>query len=315
MAEIIDGKAIARELDEKTKAEIDALVAAGRPRPGLAVILVGQDPASEVYVRRKIKACEKVGLRSFHHQLPAETSQQDLLALIDRLNADPDVHGVLCQVPLPEHIDTRTILGAIDPGKDVDGFHPVNVGRLSTGTGGIVPCTPLGVMMLLDTVIDDYEGIDAVVIGKSNIVGKPIAMLLLEREATVTVTHIYTANLPEIARKADVIVAAAGAPELVKGDWVKPGAVVIDVGITRIMGPDGKEKLVGDVKFDEVQHARAVTPVPGGVGPMTIACLLHNTVQAAKAMAEGPVVDTSDPFHDAPVLSLIYGAGEGGARD
>ena len=315
MAAIIDGRAVARELDEKTKAEVDALVAAGKPRPGLAVILLGHDPASEVYVRRKIKACEKVGLRSFEHRLPTETTQHALLTLIARLNADPEVHGILCQVPLPDHIDTRTVLGAIDPDKDVDGFLPVNVGRLSSGTGGIVPCTPLGVLMLINTVIPDLTGVDAVVIGKSNIVGKPIAMLLLEREATVTVTHIYTENLPEIARKADVIVAAAGAPELVKGDWVKPGAVVIDVGITRIMGEDGKEKLVGDVKFDEVQHARAVTPVPGGVGPMTIACLLHNTVQAAKAQAEGPVDDGLDPFHDAPDRSLIYGAGEGARAD
>jgi methylenetetrahydrofolate dehydrogenase (NADP+) / methenyltetrahydrofolate cyclohydrolase len=308
MAQIIDGRAVARELDEKTKTEVDAIVAAGKPRPGLAVILVGHDPASEVYVRRKMKACKNVGLRSFEHRLPGETSQDALLTLIARLNADPEVHGILCQVPLPDHIDTRTVLGAIDPVKDVDGFHPVNVGRLSTGTGGIVPCTPLGVMMLLDTVIDDLTGLDAVVIGKSNIVGKPIAMLLLEREATVTVTHIYTENLPEIARKADIIVAAAGAPELVKGDWVKPGAVVIDVGITRLQGEDGKDKLVGDVKFDEVQHAKAVTPVPGGVGPMTIACLLHNTVQAAKAIAEGAPANGGDPFHDAPDRSLIYGA-------
>jgi methylenetetrahydrofolate dehydrogenase (NADP+)/methenyltetrahydrofolate cyclohydrolase len=315
MAAIIDGRAIARELDAKTKGEVDALVAAGGPRPGLAVILVGSDPASEVYVRRKMKSSEKVGLRSFEHRLPAGTTQDALLTLIARLNADPEVHGILCQVPLPDHIDTRTVLGAIDPNKDVDGFHPVNVGRLSTGTGGIVPCTPLGVMMLLDSVIDDLTGLDAVVIGKSNIVGKPIAMLLLEREATVTVTHIYTENLPEIARKADVIVAAAGAPELVKASWVKPGAVVIDVGITRIMGADGKERLVGDVAFDEVQHAKAVTPVPGGVGPMTIACLLHNTVQAAKAQAEGPAVEAFDPFHDAPDRSLIYGAGEGARAD
>ena len=311
MAAIIDGKAVARDLDEKTKSEIDAWIAAGNARPGLAVILVGHDPASEVYVRRKMKACEKVGLRSFEHRLPTETTQHALLTLIARLNADPEVHGILCQVPLPEHIDTRTVLGAIDPDKDVDGFHPVNVGRLSTGTGGIIPCTPLGVMLLLDTVVDNYVGLDAVVIGKSNIVGKPIAMLLLERECTVTVTHIYTENLPEIAAKADIIVAAAGAPELVKGSWVKPGAVVIDVGITRLPGADGKEKLVGDVKFDEVQHAKAVTPVPGGVGPMTIACLLHNTVQAAKALSNGPATETGDPFHDAPDRSLIYGAGEG----
>ena len=309
MADIIDGRLVARNLDQETKAAIDAMVTAGAPRPGLAVVLVGEDPASEVYVGRKIKKCEEVGVRSFEHRLPASTTQDALLTLIARLNADPEVHGILVQVPLPPHIDTGVILGAIDPEKDVDGFHPVNVGRLSTGTGGIIPCTPLGVMKLLDTVFDDLTGLDVLVIGKSNIVGKPIAMLLLEREATVTVTHIYTENLPEIARKADVIVAAAGAPELVKGSWVKPGAVVIDVGITRIMGADGKEKLVGDVAFDEVQHAKAVTPVPGGVGPMTIACLLHNTVQAAKVQAEGPAVEAFDPFHDAPDRSLIYGEG------
>jgi methylenetetrahydrofolate dehydrogenase (NADP+)/methenyltetrahydrofolate cyclohydrolase len=314
MAEIIDGKAVARRLDDKTKAEVDALIAGGGPRPGLAVVLVGHDPASEVYVRRKIKACEKVGINSFEHRLPAETSQDALLTLIARLNADPEVHGVLCQVPLPAHIDTRTVLSAISPDKDVDGFHPVNVGRLSTGTGGIVPCTPLGVMILLETVIDDFVGLDAVVIGKSNIVGKPVAMMLLDKECTVSVTHIYTEDLPAIARKADIIVAAAGAPGLVKGDWVKPGAVIIDVGITRIMGDDGKEKLVGDVVFDEVQHAKAVTPVPGGVGPMTIACLLANTVQAAKAISgSSPAESATDPFHDAPDRSLIYGTTEGGA--
>ena len=283
MAERIDGRAIARALDERTKSQVEELVAAGHPAPGLCVVLVGDDGASQVYVRRKIKACEKVGIRSIEHRLPADTSQEDLLALIDKLNKDDEIHGILCQVPLPDHIDTRLILRSISPEKDVDGFHPVNVGRLSTGTGGIVPCTPLGVMMLIHSVIDDLTGLDVVVIGKSNIVGKPVANLLLDAEATVTVTHIYTENLPAICRKADVIVAAAGAPELVKGDWVKEGAVIIDVGITRIMDKEtGKEKLVGDVAFDEVQHARAVTPVPGGVGPMTIACLLANTVQAER---------------------------------
>ncbi|MEO6152812.1 MAG: bifunctional methylenetetrahydrofolate dehydrogenase/methenyltetrahydrofolate cyclohydrolase FolD [Croceibacterium sp.] len=306
MAQVIDGRAVARQLDVKTKALVDALVAGGGPRPGLAVVLVGGDPASEVYVRRKIKGCEKVGIRSFEHRLPAETTEHALLTLIARLNADPEVHGILCQVPLPAHIDTRTVLGAVSPDKDVDGFHPVNVGRLSTGTGGIVPCTPLGIMILLESVIDDFVGLDAVVIGKSNIVGKPVAMLLLERECTVTVTHIHTENLRDLSRKADIIVAAAGAPGLVKGDWVKPGAVIIDVGITRLMGDDGKEKLVGDVAFDEVQHARAVTPVPGGVGPMTIACLLANTVQAATTIAGGSAA-APDPFHDAPDRTLIYG--------
>ena len=299
MAQIIDGRAIARELDEKTRAKVDAMVAAGQPRPGLAVILVGDDGASQVYVRRKIKACEKVGIRSFEHRLPADASQDALLALIDRLNKDPEVHGILCQVPLPEHIDTRWVLRAILPDKDVDGFHPVNVGRLTTGTGGIVPCTPLGVMMLIESVIPDIKGKDVVVIGKSNIVGKPVANLLLDAEATVTVTHIHTENLPDIVRKADVVVAAAGAPELVRGWWVKPGAVLIDVGISRIIGADGKERLVGDIAFDEVQHARAVTPVPGGVGPMTIACLLSNTVQAAQNLLAGPVA-RGDDYADAP---------------
>jgi methylenetetrahydrofolate dehydrogenase (NADP+)/methenyltetrahydrofolate cyclohydrolase len=306
MADVIDGRAVARQLDEKTKAQVDAMVAAGLPRPGLTVILVGEDGASEVYVRRKIKACEKVGIISTEHRLPADTSQEALLALVHRLNADPEVHGILCQVPLPAHIDTRTVLGAISPDKDVDGFHPVNVGRLSTGTGGIVPCTPLGVMMLIDSVVDDIVGKDVVVIGKSNIVGKPVAMLLLEREATVTVTHIHTKDLPQLAAKADIIVAAAGAPELVKGSWVKPGAVIIDVGITRIMGDDGKERLVGDVKWDEVQHAKAVTPVPGGVGPMTISCLMANTVQAAKAILAGEAAAGGHDYHDAPDRSMIF---------
>ncbi len=284
MADIIDGKAIANELDEKTKAEVEALVASGGPRPGLTVILVGDDGASQVYVRRKIKACEKVGIRSTEHRLPAETSQDDLLALIDQLNNDPEVHGILCQVPLPRHIDTDLVLDAIRPEKDVDGFHPMNAGRLMTGTGGLAPCTPSGVILLLKSVLPDLSGLDALVIGRSNIVGKPVAIMLLAESCTVTVAHSRTRDLPEVARRADIIVAASGIPELVKGDWVKPGAVLIDVGITRIMRDDGKEKLVGDIAFDEVQHARAVTPVPGGAGPMTIACLLANTVQAARAL-------------------------------
>ncbi|TIX49564.1 bifunctional methylenetetrahydrofolate dehydrogenase/methenyltetrahydrofolate cyclohydrolase FolD [Alteraurantiacibacter aquimixticola] len=304
MADIIDGRAIARQLDEKTKTQVDEMLAAGMTRPGLVVILVGEDGASQVYVRRKIKACEKVGINSIEHRLPADASQEELLALIDQLNKDPEVHGILCQVPLPEHIDTRLVLRSISPDKDVDGFHPVNVGRLSTGTGGIVPCTPLGVMILLQSVVDDFVGKDAVVIGKSNIVGKPVANLLLDAECTVTVTHIYTHNLPAICRKADIIVAAAGAPKLVKGDWVKDGAVIIDVGITRIMDEEtGKEKLVGDVAFDEVQHAKAVTPVPGGVGPMTIACLLANTVQAARALQGDK--DASSDYADAPSRTMF----------
>jgi len=281
VAERIDGRTIAARLDAETAAKVAAIVARDGVAPGLAVVLVGEDPASQVYVRRKIEACARVGIASSEHRLPADTPQDALLTLIARLNADPRVHGILVQVPLPAHIDAGIVLGAIDPGKDVDGFHPVNVGRLSTGTGGLVPCTPLGVMMLLDSVLPRLNGLDAVVIGKSNIVGKPIAMLLLEREATVTVTHIETRGLADIVRKADIVIAAAGAPQLVRGFWIKEGAVVIDVGITRVLQDDGRTRLVGDVAFDEVQHARAVTPVPGGVGPMTIACLLANTVKAA----------------------------------
>lgn len=282
MATLIDGKAIARALSVTTAEAVAQMVAAGHSAPGLAVVLVGNDPASEVYVGRKISQCGKVGIHSIEHRLPADTAEEDLLALIAALNADATVHGILVQLPLPAQIDAGKVLDAIDPAKDVDGFHPVNVGRLSTGTGGLVPCTPLGCMMLLDTVIENYRGLDAVVIGKSNIVGKPVAMLLLERECTVTVTHIATQGLPDIVRKADIVVAAAGAPELVKGDWIKPGAVVIDVGITRVAQADGTTRLVGDCAAHEMAHARAVTPVPGGVGPMTIACLLSNTVQAAR---------------------------------
>lgn len=285
MAEIIDGKALAAKVLAGTAEEVRAIVSAGGDAPGLAVILVGKDPASEVYVGRKIAQCRKAGIRSIEHRLPAETEQEVVLALIDELNADPLVHGILVQLPLPRHIDAARVLDRIDPAKDVDGFHPVNVGRLSTGTGGLVPCTPLGVMLLLDSVINDYRGLNVVVIGKSNIVGKPVSMLLLEREATVTVTHIETRDLPDIARKADVIVAAAGAPQLVRGYWVKPGAVVIDVGITRVADHDGNTRIVGDCATHELDHAKAVTPVPGGVGPMTIACLLSNTVLAAKRAA------------------------------
>ena len=308
MAEIIDGRAIARRLDERTKAEVDAMLAEGLPAPGLAVVLVGDDGASQVYVRRKIKACEKVGIRSIEHRLPADTAQADLCALIKRLNHDDSIHGILVQVPLPEQIDTRAVLRSIAPEKDVDGFHPVNVGRLSTGVGGIVPCTPLGIMLLIDSVLPDLKGKDAVVIGKSNIVGKPVANLLLDAEATVTVAHIYTENLADICRKADVIVAAAGAPELVRGWWVKPGAVLIDVGITRRVGEDGREKLVGDIAFAEVQHAKAVTPVPGGVGPMTIACLLANTVKAARYLTSG-TEERGDDYADAPDRSM-YAKGQ-----
>lgn len=309
MADIIDGRAVARELDLETAAKVKAMVAGGLAPPGLAVVLVGNDPASEVYVGRKIKKSAEVGIRSFEHRLPATTTQAELLDLITRLNADPQVHGILVQVPLPKQIDDGVVLAAIDPAKDVDGFHPVNVGRLSTGTGGIVPCTPLGVTKLIDTVFDEVKGLDVVVIGKSNIVGKPIAMLMLEREATVTITHIETKGLPEICRKADIIIAAAGAPRLVKGFWVKEGAVLIDVGITRLPGENGKTRLVGDIAFEEVQHARAVTPVPGGVGPMTISCLLANTVQAADKALRG-VREDAGPSSERDLLpdrSLIFG--------
>ena len=280
MSELIDGRAMARALASQTAEAVVRLNQRGIA-PALAVILVGNDPASEVYVCRKVGECAKVGIRSIERRLPADCKQDALLALIDTLNADPMIHGILVQLPLPAGLDAAKVLDRIAPGKDVDGFHPVNVGRLSTGTGGLVPCTPLGIMMLLDSVIDDYRGQNAVVIGKSNIVGKPVAMLMLEREATVTVTHIETRNLPDIARGADIVIAAAGVPHLVRGYWVKPGAVVIDVGITRVVDADGGTKLVGDCATRELDHARAVTPVPGGVGPMTIACLLANTAKAA----------------------------------
>lgn len=280
MAALIDGTRIAADVRARV-AETAARLASDGIVPGLAVVLVGEDPASTIYVRSKIRRTLAAGLASFEHRLPATVTQDKLLHLVETLNADERVDGILVQLPLPGHIDSDRLLDAIDPAKDVDGFHPVNVGRLSTGTGGLVPCTPLGCMMLLDTVVDDYRGLKAVVIGKSNIVGKPVAMLLLERECTVTVTHIATRNLPEIVRGADILVAAAGSPALVRGDWVKPGAAVIDVGINRVLDREGNAVIVGDVAFDEMEHAGAVTPVPGGVGPMTIACLLDNTVRAA----------------------------------
>jgi methylenetetrahydrofolate dehydrogenase (NADP+)/methenyltetrahydrofolate cyclohydrolase len=285
MAELIDGKALAAKLVASTAEAVAAMLADTGGAPGLAVVLVGDDPASDVYVRRKVAQCRKAGIRSIEHRLPDSTRQVDLLQLIDRLNADPDVHGILIQLPLPAGIDAGLVLDRISPAKDVDGFHPVNVGRLSIGSGGLVPCTPLGIMMLLDSMIDDYRGLNVVVIGKSNIVGKPVSMLLLEREATVTITHIETRDLADVARKADVLVVAAGAPHLVRGYWVKPGAVVIDVGITRVADADGATRIVGDCATHELDHARAVTPVPGGVGPMTIACLLSNTVRAARMAA------------------------------
>lgn len=287
MVDILRGDVVAEELNAETRVGVRMLTAAG-VQPTLAVVLVGGDPASHIYVRRKQKAAEAAGIGSVVHVLDAAVSEATLLTLIARLNADPAVHGILVQLPLPAHIGGDRILGAITPEKDVDGFHPVNVGRLSTGAGGgLVPCTPLGCLMLLDRVIADFRGLNAVVIGKSNIVGKPIALLLLERECTVTVTHILTRGLADIVRRADIIVAAAGSSRLVRGDWVKPGAIIVDVGINREVDAQGKAAIVGDVAADECEHARALTPVPGGVGPMTIACLLRNTLEATRRAAEG----------------------------
>ena len=287
MAFIIPGKAMAARLRGNVAVQAAAFRAQHGFAPALAVVQVGDDPASAIYVRRKIAECARTGIRSIEHRLPASTPERALLDLIDALNRDDGVHGILVQLPLPDHVDAPRLLDAIDPGKDVDGFHPVNVGRLSTGGDGLVPCTPLGCMMLLDSVVADLRGKHAVVIGKSNIVGKPVALLLLERECTVTVTHIATQDLAAIVRTADIVVAAAGAPHLVRGDWIRPGAVVIDVGISRRTHADGTVAILGDCAAHEMDHAAAVTPVPGGVGPMTIACLLANTMRAAEAAAHG----------------------------
>lgn len=280
-ARLIDGKAIAAGL----RAEVAEAVAALDTPPGLAVVIVGDDPASHVYVRSKAKQTVEVGMRSFEHRLPAETSQPELLALVGRLNHDPEVDGILVQLPLPSQIDAATVILAIDPAKDVDGFHPENAGRLMTGMPGLVPCTPLGSLILIRTVAPDLSGLRAVVLGRSNIVGKPMAQLLLAESCTVTVAHSRTQDLRSVCREADILVAAVGRPEMVRGDWVRPGAIVIDVGINRRLeeGTATGARLVGDVAFAEVADvAGAITPVPGGVGPMTIACLLHNTLGAAR---------------------------------
>lgn len=276
-AEIIDGKAFAAGLRARVAALVPAFAAEAGRAPGLAVVLVGEDPASQVYVRSKHKATIQAGMESFEHRLPADTPQDALLALVQQLNEDEAVDGILVQLPLPAHIDENAIIAAIDPGKDVDGFHPVNAGRLATGLPGFVPCTPLGCLMLLKDRLGDLSGCDAVVIGRSNIVGKPMAQLLIRESCTVTVAHSRTRDLPDLVRRADIVVAAVGRPEMVKGDWLKPGAAVIDVGINRVDG-----KLVGDVDFASAAGiAGAITPVPGGVGPMTIAVLLRNTLVAA----------------------------------
>jgi methylenetetrahydrofolate dehydrogenase (NADP+)/methenyltetrahydrofolate cyclohydrolase len=288
-ARIIDGKAIAAELRTRVGAEVRRLSAQHGLTPGLAVVLAGSNPASESYVGSKAKATKEAGMNSFDHRLPDSVGEADLLALVDRLNADPAVHGILVQLPLPQQIDAPKVLNAIDPAKDVDGFHPVNAGRLASGLPALVPCTPLGCVMLAKTVHPSLAGLEAVVIGRSNIVGKPVAQLLLAENATVTVTHSKTRDLPAVCRRADLLIAAIGKPEMVRGDWIKPGATVIDVGINRVSGTAGKSKLVGDANYAEcAQVAGAITPVPGGVGPMTIACLMVNTVRAACAIAGLP---------------------------
>jgi methylenetetrahydrofolate dehydrogenase (NADP+) / methenyltetrahydrofolate cyclohydrolase len=288
-ATIIDGKTIAAELRAKVADEVQRLSKAHGLMPGLAVVLVGANPASEVYVGSKKKMTVEAGMRSFDHALPETVSEQELLALIARLNADRAVNGILVQLPLPAHIDTQKVIAAIDPGKDVDGFHPMNAGRLATGLPALVPCTPLGCVILAKRVHASLAGLDAVVLGRSNIVGKPLAQLLLNENATVTITHSKTRDLAAVCRRADLLFAAIGRPETVKADFIKPGATVVDVGINRIAAADGKKRIVGDVAYAEASNvAGAITPVPGGVGPMTIACLLVNTLRAACASAGLP---------------------------
>ena len=282
-AKVIDGKAFAEGLRARVGERVAALKAKHGIVPGLAAVLVGEDPASQVYVRNKNRQTVEAGMNSLGDTLPAETSEKDLLAAVARLNADPAVHGILVQLPLPAQIDPNKVIDAIDPAKDVDGFHLTNVGLLATGRGGMVPCTPLGCMMLLENELGDLTGMNAVVVGRSNIVGKPMAQLLLGANCTVTVAHSRTRDLAAVCRSADILVAAVGRAQMIKGDWVKPGATVIDVGINRVPGSElGKTKLVGDVDYDQAAKvAGAITPVPGGVGPMTIACLLRNTLVAA----------------------------------
>jgi len=288
-ARIIDGKAIAAALRGKVADEVKRLTAQHGLTPGLAVVLAGNNPASQSYVGSKAKVTVETGMRSFDHRLPESVGQDELLALVQRLNADPAVHGILVQLPLPPQIDSQAVLAAIDAGKDVDGFHPLNAGRLASGLPALVPCTPLGCMHLVKAVHESIEGLEAVVIGRSNIVGKPLAQLLLAANATVTITHSRTHDLPAVCRRGDLLFAAIGRAEMVRGDWIKPGATVIDVGINRVASEGGKSRIVGDVAFAEAKEvAGAITPVPGGVGPMTIACLMVNTVRAACALAGLP---------------------------
>ncbi len=282
MSTIIDGKAFSANLRGEIARKVGVLKQNHSLTPGLAVVLVGEDPASQVYVRSKGKQTVEAGMNSYEHKLDQDTSQEDLLALIDQLNDDPDVHGILVQLPLPGHIDEEAVINSISVDKDVDGFHLSNVGKLSIGADGIVPCTPLGSLMMLKDHFGDLSGKKAIIVGRSNIVGKPMAALLLKESCTVTIAHSRTRDLPGECRQADILVAAVGRPEMVKGDWIKPGAAVIDVGINRIEKEDGGTRLVGDVEFaTAAEVAGAITPVPGGVGPMTIACLLHNTLQQA----------------------------------
>ena len=295
-AERIDGKAFALPLREKVGAIAAEFEAKAGRKAGLAVVLVGDDPASQVYVRSKGTATLAANMNSFEHRLPDDVSGEDLLALVEQLNNDPAVDGILVQLPLPAHLDEQTIISAISPDKDVDGFHVINAGRLAVGQNGFVPCTPLGCMMLLTDRLGDLSGLEAVVIGRSNIVGKPMAQLLLDANATVTIAHSRTKNLAQVVRRADIVVAAVGRPEMIGKDWIKPGATVIDVGINRVpAAEEGKTRLVGDVAFDAASEvAGAITPVPGGVGPMTIAVLLRNTLVAAHRnagidLAEGAI--------------------------
>ena len=282
-AQIIDGKAVAAQVRAGVATHVARLKRDHGFVPGLAVVLVGEDPASKVYVKNKALQTAEAGMKSVEHKLPADTSEADLLAMVAALNSDDTIHGILVQMPLPKHIDSLKVLNAVNPMKDVDGFHAVNVGRLSIGERALVPCTPTGSMILIKSVRPDLKGLDAVVIGRSNIVGKPMAQLLLKEDCTVTIAHSRTRDIEGVCRRADILVAAVGRPEFVKASWIKPGAIVIDVGINRIVGADGKGKLVGDVAYAEAsQVAGAITPVPGGVGPMTIACLLKNTLEAAQ---------------------------------
>ncbi len=281
MSTVIDGKAFAAGLRERIAGAVAEINGKHGIKPGLAVVLVGEDPASQVYVRNKGRQTVEAGMDSIEHKLPVDTAEQDLLALVEQLNNDPAINGILVQLPLPKQIDEARVINAISVDKDVDGFHIENVGNLSIGVESLVPCTPAGCIMLLKSQIGDLSGKNAVVVGRSNIVGKPVSLLLLRENCTVTIAHSRTRDLAGVCREADIIVAAVGVPELVKGDWIKPGGVVIDVGINRVQGEDGKFRLVGDVDYAAaMQVASAVSPVPGGVGPMTIACLLRNTVIA-----------------------------------